>query len=56
MSNIIHQIASCYDCGMKWEDYKNGNARKQAREHAKKTGHFVFGETGTGWSYNNKKK
>jgi hypothetical protein len=41
---------------MKWEDYRNGNARKQARAHAKKTGHFVLGETGIGWKYNDKKK
>jgi hypothetical protein len=55
MSNIIHQIARCYDCDKTWEDHKNGKARKQARAHAKKTGHFVLGETGIGWRYNDKK-
>lgn len=50
MSNIIHQLGNCQDCGMYWDDYRK--ARKQAREHAKKTGHRVNGETAICWSYN----
>lgn len=53
---IIHQIAQCQDCGEKWEDYRGGKAQKQAYAHAKATGHRVFGETGTGWSYYFKKE
>lgn len=51
MSKIIHQLGTCRDCGMTWGGYRNGNARKRAKAHAKKTGHRVFGETGTSWSY-----
>lgn len=51
MSNVIHQIAQCIDCGKKWEDYRDCKAQKQAYAHAKSTGHRVFGETGTAWDY-----
>lgn len=53
-AKIIHQIAKCLNCGMQWEDYRNGKARKQAAQHAKKTGHTVTGETGIAWDYNKK--
>ena len=49
-TRIVHQIAYCLDCNKIWEDHTK--ARKQAYQHAKKTGHRVRGETGTAWHYN----
>jgi hypothetical protein len=51
-NGITHQVAHCQNCNWKCEDYRNGTARKKAREHAKTTGHVVTGETGMSWNYN----
>lgn len=56
MSNIIHQIGTCMDCKWFCDDYRNSTARKQAKAHAKKTGHRIVGETGISWGYNNPHK
>ena len=44
-TRIVHQIADCFTCGKRWEDYKNSRARKNAYIHAKRTGHKVRVET-----------
>ena len=43
-------LFECYDCGKQWQDLKK--ARKQAYQHAKKTGHKVMGEIGWAYHYN----
>ncbi len=48
----VHQIAICFTCGKRWEDYINHKARKSAYQHAKKTGHDVSVETGLVTRYN----
>jgi len=50
MSNVVHRIAHCYDCGKIWENQKT--ARQNGYNHAKKTGHMVLVETCTGYFYN----
>ena len=50
-----HQVAICTNCGKRWENYINHNARKSGYNHAKKTGHHVMVETVTATHYNNKK-
>ena len=50
--NCPHQIAYCYVCGEKWEDYVKQHTRKNAYAHAKRTGHKVTVETGTTITYN----
>jgi len=49
---IVHQVAHCYVCEKEWQDYRGQNARKQAYDHARKTGHKVVVETGTAVTYN----
>jgi hypothetical protein len=49
---IIHQIATCINCGKQWQDYINQRARKSAYQHAITTGHTVTVETGTFITYN----
>jgi len=57
---VVHCIAECLDCPpakdgfpRRWEDYLT--ARKLAREHSRKTGHRVVGESGTSWTYGEKR-
>ena len=51
---LIGTIASCYDCDWVEEDYRT--AQKDAREHAKKTGHEVNVETTYNQTYNPRKE
>ena len=51
MSRIIHQIVTCMDCDKVWEEYRGGKAKKAGYAHAKRTGHVVIWETGTGGRY-----
>ncbi len=46
---LIHAVADCKTCGKHWSNYKT--ARKQAREHSKKTGHETHGEEAICFSY-----
>lgn len=46
----ISQIFYCHDCGKDFQE--NGKARKQAYNHAKRTGHRVTGDTTIGITYN----
>jgi len=49
---LIHAIVICFDCGWREEDYLI--AQKEARKHAKKTGHTVSLETAYSQTYNPK--
>lgn len=48
-SRVIHQIAGCYECNIRWENYKN--AGRKARYHTQKTGHETYVETGSTYIY-----
>ena len=50
--NLIHAIAKCQECNWEEEDYLT--AQKEARKHAKKTGHEVILEEGYFKVYNDK--
>lgn len=41
---LIHFIADCTVCGLRWEDYRTG--QKSASAHAMKTGHKVLADVG----------
>ena len=43
-------LFECLECGKQWQDLKE--ARKQAYQHSKNTGHKVRGEIGTSYHYN----
>jgi hypothetical protein len=49
----VHTIAKCDDCGMVFENYKNGQAL--AAKHAKSKGHVVRGEIGLAFEYDGTK-
>lgn len=49
---VVHCIATCYDCGERFESHITGRA--EAYNHAKKTGHEVNVEIGTSYTYNPK--
>jgi hypothetical protein len=49
MSSVIGQIAHCEDCTWSNEDYTE--ARRKAYAHHKTTGHGIWGETTTAFSY-----
>lgn len=53
MKNLIHAIFHCTECPFSAEDYLS--AQRLASDHAKKTGHYVSGETGYSVSYGEKK-
>ena len=46
---IIHQIASCMECGEVFDDYRTG--RKDGYNHARRTGHKVTWESAWGGTY-----
>lgn len=46
----VHAIFTCFQCGKDWSAYET--ARREAYQHAKKTGHKVRGEIGTAYHYN----
>ena len=50
---LIGALASCHDCDWEEEDYRT--AQKDAREHARKTGHTVNVETTYTQTYNQRK-
>lgn len=49
---LLTALAWCKDC--EWEEYDWNIAQKEARKHAKKTGHTVDLETGYWQEYNPK--
>ena len=46
---VVHAIAECTVCGVRYENYKNAQAL--AAKHAKQTGHVVTGEVGLAFEY-----
>jgi len=50
-SYYTHALFECLECGKHFGD-DHWKARKKAYQHARNTGHKVYGETGTSYHYN----